>query len=269
MGVRHLRRRTSHERTLGASDLSAQSATPAVQRSRRRDPELTMRDWLTGALWDVAPADPGVTSAEVRRRRAVTILVILIGSILLGISLRIPPGSIWFYPACVGLAAVWLGGAVVSGPLHLGRITWRGRLRRPILSPLLIGTALAGLFVAGALVVQRVPSLATQVRSVTDHADEGSVALLIFITALNGVAEEFFFRGAVYESIPRYPVATTTLIYGLVTLGTGNAMLAFAALVLGLVVGLERRASGGILAPIITHVMWSLTMLVTLPAIVG
>jgi membrane protease YdiL (CAAX protease family) len=44
-------------------------------------------------------------------------------------------------------------------------------------------------------------------------------------------------------------------------------MLAFAALVLGVVVGLERRASGGILAPILTHLVWSVTMLYALPAI--
>ena len=44
-------------------------------------------------------------------------------------------------------------------------------------------------------------------------------------------------------------------------------MLAFAAAILGTVVGLQRRASGGILAPILTHVTWSLTMLLALPAI--
>ena len=38
-------------------------------------------------------------------------------------------------------------------------------------------------------------------------------------------------------------------------------MLAFAAVLLGTLVGLERRASGGILAPILTHLTWSLTML--------
>ena len=31
--------------------------------------------------------------------------------------------------------------------------------------------------------------------------------------------------------------------------------------------GVERRASGGILAPILTHVTWSLSMLVVLPLV--
>jgi membrane protease YdiL (CAAX protease family) len=37
-------------------------------------------------------------------------------------------------------------------------------------------------------------------------------------------------------------------------------MLVFAALTLGLVFGLPRRASGGILAPIITHATWSMRL---------
>jgi membrane protease YdiL (CAAX protease family) len=46
-------------------------------------------------------------------------------------------------------------------------------------------------------------------------------------------------------------------------------MLGFAAVVLGAVVGLQRRASGGILAPILTHVTWSLSMLFALPVLFG
>ena len=58
-----------------------------------------------------------------------------------------------------------------------------------------------------------------------------------------------------------------TFIGAVATAATGNIMLSFAAVLLGLVVGLERRASGGILAPIITHLTWSLSMLVILPLI--
>jgi uncharacterized protein len=81
------------------------------------------------------------------------------------------------------------------------------------------------------------------------------------------VAEELFFRGALYAATPRHPVIVTTVAYTAATLATGNVMLAFAALLLGLLVGLERRATGGILAPIITHVLWSVSMLFVLPAL--
>ena len=66
-----------------------------------------------------------------------------------------------------------------------------------------------------------------------DHADQGSVPLLALVTAVNGVAEELFFRGALYAATPRYPVAVTTAAYTLATLATGNVMLAFAAVLLG------------------------------------
>jgi membrane protease YdiL (CAAX protease family) len=87
----------------------------------------------------------------------------------------------------------------------------------------------------------------------------------VLVTAVNGIAEELFFRGAVYAAVPRHPVVVTTVAYSLATLATGNVSLVFAAVLLGAVVGLERRASGGILAPILTHCTWSITMLFALP----
>jgi uncharacterized protein len=44
-------------------------------------------------------------------------------------------------------------------------------------------------------------------------------------------------------------------------------VLVFAAAVLGMVVGLQRRAGGGVLAPILTHITWSMIMLLALPRI--
>jgi membrane protease YdiL (CAAX protease family) len=224
---------------------------------------------LRRALWDVVPRDHRATTAELRRRQVVTAAFVLIGGVVLGLSLRIEPGSAWFYPATVVLAAVWTVGAFASGPLHLGRIfTGEGHLtRRPVLVPIAVGLGLAAVFTVGALLVRQVPFLDHQVRSVVDHADEGSAVLLVVITAVNGVAEELFFRGAAYAAITRHPVAWTTVAYAIATLATGNVMLAFAALILGAVVGLERRASGGILAPMLTHVAWSVPMLFVLPAL--
>ena len=139
--------------------------------------------------------------------------------------------------------------------------------RRPVLPPILLGLALAGVFVVGGLLVRQVPALEEQVSRVLDHADQGVTLVLVLITAVNGVAEELFFRGAAYAATTRFPVPVTTVAYTAVTAATGNVMLAFAALLLGTVVGLQRRASGGILAPILTHVTWSLSMLLALPLI--
>jgi len=132
-----------------------------------------------------------------------------------------------------------------------------------------LGLALAGVFVVGALVVRQIDFLDAYVRSVLAYADEGAVVLLVVVTVVNGIAEELFFRGAVYAAVTRHPVAVTTLAYTVATLATGNLMLGFAAILLGAVVGLQRRASGGILAPILTHVTWSVSMLFALPLLFG
>ncbi|HCB07726.1 MAG TPA: type II CAAX endopeptidase family protein [Nocardioides sp.] len=226
--------------------------------------------WVRRALWDVVPRDHRQEPRELRRRQLVTVGFVVLGAVVLGLSLRIEPGSRWFYPATFGLAAVWVVGAFASGPLHLGRIAVRDRHARPILTPIVIGLGLAAVFVAGAYLVRTVAALDRlegQVVSIIDYADQGSLPLLIVITAVNGVAEELFFRGAAYAAITRNPVFWTTIAYAVATLATGNVMLSFAALLLGAVVGLERRASGGILAPILTHCTWSLTMLVVLPLV--
>jgi len=229
-----------------------------------------VRAWLQRSLWDVVPRDHRESPGALRRRQLVTVAFVVLGGTVLGLSLRIEPGSAWFYPATLGLAAVWTVGAFASGPLHLGQIADpTGSTRRPVVTPVLLGLGLAALFVAGGLVVREIDFLDDQVRSVLDFADEGAVPLLLLITAVNGVAEELFFRGAVYAAVTRYPVPVTTVAYALATLATGNVMLAFAAVLLGAVVGLERRASGGILAPILTHVTWSTVMLFALPALFG
>ena len=229
-----------------------------------------LQAWVRRALWDVVPRDHRQSDRDLRRRQLVTLGFVVLGAVVLAFSLRLDPGSAWFYPATLGLAALWTVGAFASGPLHLGRIRFRDEHRRPILTPIAIGLGLAAVFVAGALLVRSLSWLSfleDQVISVIDYADAGSLPVLVVITAVNGVAEELFFRGAAYAAITAHPVLWTTAAYVAATAATGNLMLAFAALLLGVVVGLERRASGGILAPILTHCTWSLAMLLALPLV--
>jgi membrane protease YdiL (CAAX protease family) len=224
-----------------------------------------MQSWLRRSLWEVVPRDQRDSAEAFRRRQVVAAVVVLVGAVVLGWSLRLEPGGDLFYVAAVLLAGVWAVGAFASGRLHLGRIARRYDLRRPILAPILLGLLLVGLFVLGALVVREIDPLARYVSSVLEYADRGSLTALAIITLVNGIAEELFFRGAMYAAIPRHPVLWTSVAYVVATLATGNVMLAFAAILLGVVCGLERRASGGVLAPILTHVTWSLSMLVLLP----
>jgi membrane protease YdiL (CAAX protease family) len=229
-----------------------------------------LQRWLRRALWDVVPRDHRQDDRDLRRRQLVTVAVVVLGAVVLGLSLRLDPGSRWFYAATLGLAGVWTVGAFASGSLHLGRIPVREGTSRPVVAPIVLGLLLAGIFLAGAFLVRSLDfldGLQGQAVRVIDFADQGSTPLLVLVTAVNGIAEELFFRGAVYAAITTRPVLWTTAAYVVATAATGNVMLTFAALLLGVVVGLERRASGGILGPILTHCTWSLTMLLALPLV--
>ncbi len=218
------------------------------------------------ALVDKVERDHNQPDSEFRRRRIVVAIVLVIGATLLGISLSVRPGDVAFYPLTFGLAVVWLLGGFISGPLHLGRIAFRDGFRRPIVTPILLGLLASAVFVVGSLIIREIPPLRDYTENVLAHARYGSFALVAVITLINGVAEEVFFRGALYAAIGRTrPVLLSTVIYAIATLATGNPMLVFAAASLGVVLGLQRRSSGGILAPILTHVTWSTTMLFVLP----
>jgi uncharacterized protein len=204
-----------------------------------------------------------------RRRRLVVAGTLAVGATLLGLSLATTPGDPAFYALTFALAATWAVGSFLSGPLHLGRMLLGSRLRRPILQPIAIGLAAVAVFTVGALLVAQVPFLSSSVDEVLDHARFGSLPVIAVVTLVNGVAEELFFRGALYAAVGGHPVLVSTVIYALTTIATGNIMLVFAAAVLGLLVGLERRVSGGVLAPMLTHVTWSMGMLFILPPLMA
>jgi uncharacterized protein len=208
------------------------------------------------------------SDAQFLRRRIVVAITLAVGATLLGLSFSIRQGDSAFYPLTLGLAATWAVGSFASGPLHLGHILSGGTLRRPIVAPIAVGLALAGIFVAGAIVIRTIPALASLAEDVLGYARAGNLWIILLITLVNGVTEELFFRGALFAAIGvRFPVLISTIIYSLATVAGGNPVLVFAAAMLGTVVALQRRAGGGVLAPILTHITWSLTMLLVLPPI--
>jgi membrane protease YdiL (CAAX protease family) len=208
--------------------------------------------------------------AVVRRRRIIVCVVTVAGAVLLGYSLSRKPGDETFYWLTLGLAAVWALGAFLSGPLHLGCIRWHGRNQRPVLTGLGVGLLLGVVFLAGGLVVREIPPVAEKVTRVLDYTNHGSLALLVVITLVNGFAEELFFRGALYTALGAFhPVLISTLLYAAATSASGNPMLGFAAIILGTVCAWERRATGGVLAPVLTHVVWGLIMVLALPPVFG
>jgi membrane protease YdiL (CAAX protease family) len=210
---------------------------------------------------------PGV----IRRRRIVVAVVLVIGGALLGYSWTRPPGDDSFFWLTLALAGVWAVGAMVSGPLHLGCVRFRGRNQRPVITGTGVGLALGAAFVVGGLIAREIPGVREYITRVLEFANYGPLLLVVFVTLVNGVAEEMFFRGAMYTALGRFhPLLISTALYVVATSATtGNPMLGFAAIILGTVCALERRATGGILAPMLTHFFWGLVVLLALPPIFG
>ncbi|MEZ0359313.1 CPBP family intramembrane metalloprotease [Mycobacterium sp. ENV421] len=230
---------------------------------------MTMLAELRSVASNVAVPHQEWPSA-IRRRRIAVCVVLVLGALLLGLSLTRRPGDAAFYWLTMALAATWAFGARASGPVHLGCIRWRGRNQRPVITGLAIGLLLGGIFVLGGLVTREIPPVAEAITRVLEYANHGSLLLIVVITLVNGLAEEMFFRGALYTALGAFhPVVISTVLYTIATCASGNWMLGFAAIILGTVCALERRATGGVLAPVLTHVVWGLIMVLALPPMFG
>ena len=228
------------------------------------NPVTELRAFVRASLVDPVPRDHTEPDRSFRRRRVVAAVTLLVGAVILTWALRIEPGDPTFYAATLALAAVWAVGAFASGPLHLGHAHTRdgSGTSRAIVQSLALGTLLLGVFMAGAVVVAQIPFLRNPVQELLDHARFGSLALVAVITVVNGIAEELYFRGALYAGVGRrHAVAVTTVVYTLVTATSGIPLLILAGALVGLVVAFQRRVTGGILGPIVTHLTWSLGML--------
>lgn len=222
---------------------------------------------LPKPLSHVVRSEHEESDAVRRRRRRMVVATSLVGAGLLGASLSTRPGSRGFYVSTGILSGVWTAGGLASGPLHLGWIESRdATLRRPVLTPVATGVGVFGLFYGAALVARRIPVLEHAISDVLLFAEEGDDRLVMLTTLANGVAEEVFFRGALYSALgDHHPVVSSTAVYTLATSTTRNPALVLAAAAMGGLFALQRRASGGFQAPMLTHLTWSALMVRYLP----
>jgi uncharacterized protein len=194
------------------------------------------------------------------RRRPVVAATTAVGTALLGASLAARPGSPAFTGWTLATAATWVAGGLAAGPVPRGQAT-AGAAGRAVAT----GAGAFAVFYAGALVARRIPLLDRALASVLRHADAGPVPLVLATTLANGAAEEMFFRGALYDAAGRRPVVVSTGVYVLSTVATRNPALVLASAAMGTLFALQRRATGGVQAPVLTHLTWSALMLRFLP----
>ncbi len=203
------------------------------------------------------------------QNKALIAAVALTGMGLLGASLSTEPDSTEFYALTFAVAGTWLVGGLVCDPPHSHATRSDEQpFARPVVIPILTGAAAFGVFYGAALVARRVPLLDEALIKVLQYAERGSGPWVLATTLANGLGEEVFFRGAVFSAIGGHaPALATTLLYMLTTGASRNWALVLAAGAMGSVFAVQRRASGGIQAPILTHVTWSALMLRYIPSL--
>lgn len=201
---------------------------------------------------------------DVRRRRVIAAAAVVVGAGGIGATLRVERGSAAFYLAGYALAAVWIVAAILCGPVR-----WKGPVQ-PLNTELLIGVAVGaamfGVFVAADEIGRHVSFLAGPITNLLAKADSGPVAAVLALALVNGAAEELFFRGALTEAIgTNRALVVSTIVYILVTAVAGNTALTLAAVAMGSVLAIVRGWTGGLVAPIVTHLVWSTLVIVALP----
>jgi membrane protease YdiL (CAAX protease family) len=231
-----------------------------------------VRGFFRAALLEPVDRDHHESAEALVQRRWISSTTLAVGAFMLAFTLRLSPGDPAFYAATLVLATTWIVGGLLSGKVHLGRARTRSGAQtgRGTLHAVVIGTLLLAVFVAGAALVAPVPVLRDPLISLLDHARYGMLPVVAVLTALNAIGEELFFRGALYAAVGgRQALLVTTLVYALTTIPSGLPLMVLAAALLGTVTGLQRRVTGGVLAPIVTHLIWSLGMLFLLPPALG
>ena len=191
----------------------------------------------------------------------------LAAAALLRSSFNAKAGSARFYLLTSSLAGTWTASALGAGriPLrdHCRPASRADAARDLVIIPVITGAASFAMFFAAGQVVRRHLLLRRVIGSVFHYADAGSTPLVVLIAAGSGVAEELYFHGALWSG-PR-PLRSTTLAYAVSTVAAGNPALVLAGIVTSLIFGWQRSATGGVAAPAVAHVTWSLLMLRFIP----
>ena len=130
------------------------------------------------------------------------------------------------------------------------------------------------IFVAGGMLTAAL-GLGSYVSNVyaSIYGTQGKGALTVVFLAVIGIFEEIYWRGGVQgyaesnlERFAKAPWIASTAYYAFVHVSTLNPILVVAALFVGLVAGIVAHKAG-ILASIITHVLWIEAIVIFLPVV--
>ncbi len=105
------------------------------------------------------------------------------------------------------------------------------------------------------------------------YGTQGKGALTIILLAMIGIFEEIYWRGGVqgyaeanFSRFAKAPWIASTAYYAFVHISTLNPILVVAAFFVGLVAGIVAHKAG-ILASMVTHVLWIEAIVIFLPVV--
>lgn len=239
------------------------------------EPARELRDFFTAALVTQVPRDHSETPEQLVQRRWVCAVTLAVGSFMMAWTLRtvrFTPADPVLYAATLALGTTWVVGTLLSGRVYLGTGNRRdgGTGSRAIVQSLLLGLMLTAVFLAATAVVALVPILRDPLLGLLSDVQSGMLPVVIVLFVVNAVAEELFFRGGLYAAIGgQHEVLITTFVYALSTVPTGIPVLVIGSAVLGAAVGFQRRVTGGVVGPIVTHLTWLAGMMLLLPQVLS
>ncbi len=236
------------------------------------NPVTELRSFVAAALIDPVPREHVESGEALVQRRWISSVTLAVGSFMLAFTLRLAPGDPAFYAATLALATTWIVGGLISGKIYLGNAHTRAGTDsgRGVVQGIIIGVVLLAVLLAGAALVAPVPALRDPLLGLFLHADLGIAPLVAVLTALIAIGEELFFRGALWAAVGgRQALLVTTLIYALTTIPSGLPLMVLSAALVGFVAGVHRRVTGGVLGPVIIHLIWSLGLFFLLPVVLG
>jgi membrane protease YdiL (CAAX protease family) len=209
----------------------------------------------------------------------VTITPLLLGLIASSVGVTIAIGVViaaaaWGAMFAAGRRHFWkraaLAGAAIGGyavavePHVIGHLLTRPRWELDLVAGAASGVALFVIFWIGEQVLVVVlPTLAAEVGDLYSVRGETKALYIPLILVIAGLGEELFFRGLIQE---RAGVAVALVVYAGVHLWERKVILVVAALIGGIYWGALLSLTGGLVAPIVSHLVWAMLIIVWRPA---
>jgi membrane protease YdiL (CAAX protease family) len=148
---------------------------------------------------------------------------------------------------------------------------WFAPHRRAIAIGLAVGVAMTVLtYPAFHLVAAAFPGFDSQVQSLYGGARSTTLPKALAWVVGIVLAEELLFRGVLPDALSRHvseraAYAISLLVYVLAQAGTGSMIVALIAVVCGTLWSVERKLTNSLLAPLISHLIWTPTVILLYP----